>query len=116
MNALVVPLTTQLGVVGLIAVMYMLYILANLSRRLGAVTKMKPYYRGFYGAMGFLAISLLARMTFSSVALSPEPSASLPIMLFITLVVYHLPFVIAMAISAVVAWRYWSWLFKEKLR
>ncbi len=106
-------LITPLGVVGLLAVMYLLYIFANLSQRLGAVTKMKPYYRGFYGAMACLMISVLARVAGSSLALSGHLSAqSLTSPLF--LAAYHIPFVIAMIISVGVAWHYWSWLFKEK--
>ncbi len=107
-------LITPLGVVGLLAVMYMLYIFGNLSQRLGAVTKMKPYYRGFYGAMFFLTISILARVAGSSLVLSGRITAgSLNSPLFLGL--YYLPFVISMAISVPVAWHYWSWLFKEKL-
>ena len=113
MNVLVTPL----GVVGLIAIMYLLYIFANLSRRLGAVTKMKPYYRGYYVALAFLSVSLVARIVLSSLALSPPSSR--PDLLsswFFSLAVYHIPFVIAMAISVGITWQYWSWLLKEKLR
>ena len=113
MNVLVTPL----GVVGLIAIMYLLYIFANLSRRLGAVTKMKPYYRGYYVALAFLSVSFVARVVLSSVALSP-PSLVAPGLLsspFFSLVAYHVPFAIAMAISVGVTWQYWSWLLKEKL-
>lgn len=111
MNALVMPL----GIVGLIAVMYLLYIFANLSQRLGAVTKMKPYYRGFYMAMGFLGVSIVTRVVVSSLALAPQPGAGFLNGSLVYLAVYHVPFVIAVAISVTVAWRYWSWLFKEKL-
>jgi hypothetical protein len=95
------------GVVGLMAVMYMLYILANLSRRLGDVLKMPPYYRSFYVAMGFLGVSILSR-----IALSSFTSARFPLL---ALAVYDIPFVIAMIVGIAVAWRYWGWLFKEKL-
>jgi len=114
-NSLLVSLVTPLGVVGLLGVMYALYILANFSQRLGAVTKIKPYYRGFYVAMGFLAIALLARVTYGSLAFSSGSSAGTSEVSLITLAVYYIPFVIAIIISVVVAWRYWSWLFKEKL-
>ena len=40
-------LTGPSSVISLIAELYMLYIFAILSRKLGNVTKMKPYYRGF---------------------------------------------------------------------
>lgn len=111
MNLLITPL----GVIGLVAVAYMLYIFANLSRRLGAVTKMPPYYRGFYVAIGLLTISILARVTLNSVALAPELSTGIVSAPFFSPVVYQIPFVLAMVISVALAWRYWSWLFKEKL-
>ena len=112
MNVLVTPL----GVVGLISIMYLLYIFANLSRRLGAVTKMRPYYRSYYVALAFLSVSFVARVVLSSVALSP-PSLR-PALLsspFFSLAVYHIPFAIATVLSVGVAWQYWSWLLKEKL-
>jgi hypothetical protein len=108
-------LITPLGVIGLVAVAYMLYIFANLSRRLGAVTKMPPYYRGFYVAIGLLTISILARVTLNSVALAPELATGIVSAPFFSPVVYQGPFVLAMAISVALAWRYWSWVFKEKL-
>jgi hypothetical protein len=97
-----------LGVIGLLAVMYMLYIFANLSQRLGAVTKMAPYYRGFYVAMGLMGVSVFVRIVFSGFGLTVAP--------FVVLAAYHLPFLMAMLVSIVIAWRYWSWLFKEKLQ
>jgi hypothetical protein len=108
-------LVTPLGVIGLLGVMYLLYIFANLSQRLGAVTKMKPYYRGFYVAMAFLTLSILARVVSSSLALSPQSDANFLNSPLFSLAFYYAPFVIAIAISVGVAWRYWSWLFKEKL-
>ena len=97
---------TPLGVVGLIAVIYLVYIFANLSQRLGAVTKMRPHFRLFYLAMALLGVSMLARVIRSNGLLNNS-------LLYVA--TYHLPFVIAIAISVGVAWYYWSWLFKEKL-
>ncbi len=111
MNLLITPL----GVIGLAAVTYTLYILANLSRRLGAVTKMPPYYRGFYFAIGLLTLSILARVMLNSVELAPELSTGIVNVPWFSLVAYHTPFALAMVISVAVAWRYWIWLFKEKL-
>jgi hypothetical protein len=105
-----------LSVIGLGAVMYMLYIFANLSRRLGQVTKMRPYYRAFYVAIGFLTIPALARIFFGNLALATGATQNMFDSTSLALVVYHIPFLIAMALSVVVAWRYWSWLLKEKLR
>jgi hypothetical protein len=111
MNLLITPL----GWVGLAAVAYMLYIFANLSRRLGAVTKMRSYYRGFYVAIGLMTISILARVTLNSVTLAPELRTGFVGTPLFSLTAYHIPFALAMLISVILAWHYWGWLFKEKL-
>ena len=116
MNTLLAPFVTPLGMVGLLAVMYTLYILANLSQRLGAVTKITPYFRVLYVAIALLAVALLARVSLSSIVLSQAPGTSLLGPSPVTLVTYHIPFAGAMVISVAIAWRYWSWLFKEKLQ
>lgn len=106
-------LTTPLGVVGLLSVFFMLFMLANLSRRLGTVTKMKPYYRGFYIAMAILLVPFVVRIVRSSIALSPSVGPTFlnnPVFYLIT---YHLPCAAALTLSIVVAWRYWGWLFLE---
>ena len=65
--------------------------------------------------MGFLlTISILARVTLNSVALAPELSTGIVSTPLFSLVVYQGPFALAMAISVALAWRYWSWLFKER--
>lgn len=99
------PLSIPFSVVGQIAFIYLLYIFAALSRRLGAVTKMKPYYRGFY-----LAMALVGVATFAAVLRRPgEPAESY-------ILVYHAPLVLAGLISLAVAYRYWGWLFLERTK
>lgn len=101
-------LTTPLGILGQLALLFMVYMLADLSRRLGAVTKMRPYYRGFYVAMGILLVPVLVRM-----ARTDGADANLAGNAALYVVVYHLPFAIAITLCVVVAWRYWGWLFQE---
>ncbi len=108
-------LTTSLGIIGLLAVFFSLFILANISRRLGEVTTMKPYYRGFYVAMGILLIPLMVRIVRSNVVLSPEVQPALWRTPLFHLAAFYLPFAIAITISVIVAWRYWGWLFREPL-
>lgn len=112
MNAPVAPIGSS---VGLFAVVYLLYILANLSQRLGSVTKMKNYYRGFYAAIGLVLAAIVTRVAISSLALSPsgERLWTNPLL---ALIGYHLPLVAAIVISVMVTWRYWNWLLKEKLQ
>ena len=101
------PLTIPLSTVGLLAVIYMLYIFATLSRRLGAVTKMKPYYRGFYVAMGLVAISV-------GVAVLPRPITEDGHATYF--LAYYTPLILAGAVGLAIAYRYWGWLFRERTK
>ena len=49
-------LTIPAALVASIAIVYLLYIFAILSRKLGAVTKMKPYYRWLYVALALVLV------------------------------------------------------------
>jgi len=102
-----IPLNIPVSLVGLIAVWVMLHIFALLSRRLGAVTKMKPYYRGFYVAIVLVILSI-------GVALLPQPAAESDRLLY--RLVYYLPLLLAGLISLAVAYRYWGWLFRERIK
>lgn len=92
---------------------YMTLIMARLSKKLGAVTKMPGYYRGFYVSAILLLVSLIAYFLKSSVLLA---SQQLPTWLnngFLYLFTYHLPFAIGTSISLAIALRYWGWLLRE---
>jgi hypothetical protein len=96
------------------ALIFLFYILARLSEKLGAVTKMAPHYRWFWVGLGFLVIALIAQFLRIGV-LSTEQDSYLgleaPVFYLIT---YHLPMAIGITISLVVTWRYWSWLLSER--
>ena len=100
-------LNIPFSVSGLAAVMVVLYILAALSRRLGAVTKMKPYYRGFYAAIAGIAFAI-------GVAILRQPI--MPSDLSVYLFLFYLPLLLSGIISLVVAFRYWGWLFRERIK
>lgn len=103
------------GSMGLIAVIYMLLILAQFGRKLGAVTKMRPFYRGYYVAVGLLGVALVMRLLRASVFWAPANSTppSLNDPLFY-LFLYHLPLAIGMGLSLAITWHYWKWLLKER--
>lgn len=103
MNSLNLPFS----VVGLLAFIYLLYIFATLSRRLGAITKMKSYYRRFYVAMGLVAVAIITAMT-------RQPDAESNLVLHI--IAYYLPLTLAGIISLDAAYRYWGWLFRDQER
>ena len=107
-------LTAPLGSLSLLAIIYIFYILANLSRRYGQVIRLPPYYRGFYLAMGLIGLSFISHLTQDSVIIAPEQAPSLLSNDWFYLFTYYLPLAVAVTLAIGVAWRYWSWILKEQ--
>lgn len=103
-----------LGSLALFSLLYALLILAQFGSKLGAVTKMRPFYRGYYAAAGLVALALVGRFIRASVVWA-SPGAISPILnqpLFY-LFTYHLPLALGLTLGTVITWHYWSWLLKE---
>ncbi len=105
---------TLLSPVGTISVIFLFFILARLSGKLGAVTRMPPYYRWFGVGTGFLGIALISQLLRITVALTQQTSYPLLNDHLFYLVTYHLPMAIGVTIGLAVTWRYWSWLLSER--
>jgi hypothetical protein len=104
-----------LGSMGLIAILYALFVLAQFGRKLGAVTKMTPYYQGYYAAAGCVALALVMRFIRASVFWAPpETIPSLLNNPLFYLILYHLPLALGLSTGLAITWRYWSWLLKER--
>ncbi len=104
-----------LGSVGLVSLIVALVILARFGKKLGAVTKMRPYYRGYYVASCLIGIALLVRSIRASVCW--VPAESIPSLLSSStfyLLLYHLPVVIGLCLGLLITWHYWGWLLKEQ--
>ena len=104
-----------LGSVGLASLVYALFILAQFGRKLGAVTKMKPYYKGYYVAGSLVSVALVVRFVRASVFWAPR--GSIPSLLnssIFYLFLYHLPLAIGLCLGLLITWHYWSWLLKER--
>jgi len=104
-----------LGTFGLISLIYALLILAQLGKKLGAVTKMRSVYRGYYAAVVLVGLSLVLRLVRASVFWA-EPD-SLPAALnepLLYLLLYHLPLAVGMTVGLAITWHYWKWLLKER--
>ena len=105
---------TALSPLGTISLIFLFFILARLSEKLGAVIKMAAYYRWFWVGQGFLGIALIAQFLRIGVLLTKQASylwLDTPAFYLLT---YHLPMAIGVTISLVVTWRYWSWLLTER--
>jgi hypothetical protein len=107
-------LTTPLGPVSLVAVIYATIIYLGLSRKLGAVTKMRPYYRLFLVSLGFLCVALTAYVVRNAAYLNGEAYAEWLLSPTFGLVFFHLPLFIGVSLNGGLIWRYWSWLLTEK--
>jgi hypothetical protein len=104
-----------LGSLGLASLIYALVILAQFGRKLGAVTKMKLYYKGYYIAASLVSVALVIRFVRASVFWAPE--GSIPSLLtspLFYLFLYHLPLAVGLCLGLAITWYYWSWLLKER--
>jgi hypothetical protein len=105
---------TLLSPAGTISVMFLFFILARLSEKLGAVTRMYAYYRWFWVGIGFLGIALISQLLRITVSLTRQTSYPLLNDPLFYLVTYHVPMAIGVTIGLAVTWRYWSWLLTER--
>lgn len=108
-------LTIPWGPIGLLGLIYATFLYANLSRRLGAVTKMPPYYRGFAVATALLSVALVSHVERKAAFLSGDATASFLLSPWYGLLFFHMPLFLGILIDVVLVWRYWSWLLKEDL-
>lgn len=100
--------------VGLAGMVVTLVVLARLSRKLGEVTKMPPYYRWFYVAAALVGLALLTALLWASAM--PDPGHFLAVLLTpaFYLAAYHLPLAAGLAIGLAASFKYWSWLLRER--
>ncbi len=108
-------LAATLGSMGLLSLVFTLFILAKLSDKLGSVTKMPRYYRGFYLASLFLMIAVVMRFLKANLLFAglPQPGFALlgwdPFSLL-----YYVSLALSATIGLAITWCYWGWLLKER--
>jgi len=107
-------LTVPLGPVSLLAAIAATLISMSLSSRLGAVTKMQPYYRGFWVAVAFLVVALTAYIVRNTAYLAADMAWPWLLSPAFALAFFHAPLLIGIGISLALVWRYWSWLLSER--
>jgi hypothetical protein len=100
---------------GLGSVIYALVVLAQFGRKLGAVTKMRPLYNGYYVSVGCIALALVTHLMRASVFWAPPqtiaPMLNSPVFY---LFLYYLPLAVGLSFALGITWYYWSWLLKER--
>lgn len=100
-----------LGLLGPLSICITFVLLGLLSRRLGRVTRTRPFYIGFYIAALLVASSALARAL--HLGMNTELVARLQAEELLVLA-YSGLMALGVTIAAFVAWRYWSWLLSER--
>ena len=104
-----------LGSLALFSLLYALIILAQFGNKLGAVTKMRRFYRGYYAAAGLVGLALVGRFVRGSVVwASPESVSPILNQPLFYLFFYHLPLALGLTLGLLITWHYWSWLLKER--
>ncbi|NDJ77675.1 MAG: hypothetical protein GYB65_15595 [Chloroflexi bacterium] len=98
---------TLLSVAAPLALMFSLWVLAQISRRFGEVTHRPPLYRGLYVAIALLLSPLAVRLL--ALSMSEDDSADLGGNALGALM-HDLPLAISITLAVVIAWRYWGWL------
>lgn len=100
-------LLTLLSITAPLALMFALWVLAQISRRFGEVTRRPPHYRALYISMGLMSLPALVRLL--TIGSSDEQLADLGGNSF-EAILHDLPFALAIVLAIVIAWRYWGWL------
>lgn len=100
-----------LSVAAPLAVIYGLYVMAQISQRFGTVTKRSPYYRWFYVAMALMLLPVAVRLLAPGMGEggSGELDGSST-----GAFLYTLPLVLSLAIALATVWRYWGWLIQSQ--
>ena len=109
-------LTIPAALVAFSAIVYMLYIFATLSRRLGAVTKMKPHYRWLYVALVLILLSLTCEWIVLMLRTAPPAAPDLLLSEWFYLLGHTVPLLVAAVLALIIVLRYWGWLFRERDR
>lgn len=103
-------LLSPLGPMSLIGLLFVLDVYYNLSRRLGEVNRMPPYYRRFLIGGGFVSVAVFTQIIRTAAYISRNPGAAVLLSPSFILLAFHLPLFIGVSIGVLTAWRYWSWL------
>lgn len=99
-------LTGFLSLSGLASVGVVIYVLAVLSGRLGAVARMRPFYRLFYPGMAGVLIAMAGRLWVIAGLVDRHDTV-------VTLLIYYLPLLLGLGLSLFSIWYYWRWLIRE---
>ncbi len=90
-----------------LALMVSLWLLAQISRRFGNVTRRPPLFRLFYFSVGLMVFPTLVRLL--AIGMTEDQRAGLGGNSLGALA-HDLPLAAGITLALVIAWRYWGWL------
>lgn len=99
---------SPLGPASLVGLLFMIDLYATLSRRLGEVTRTRPYYHRFWIGGAFIGLATFAQVLRTSAHISGR--VTFPLSPEFGLLAFYLPLLIGVLVAILTAWRYWSWV------
>jgi hypothetical protein len=94
-----------LSLVGALALALAVAILGALSKRLGEVTRVPPYYRWFYVSAAIISGGVLGRVVITLQVGNLDAQAAL---------LYDIPLVVGLLVAVMTTGVYWGWLIGER--
>jgi hypothetical protein len=111
-----IVVTTPLGTAALLSLLFLSVLFANLSRRLGAVTKVADHHRWFTVAQVCIGVAGVSQLIRGSAGLAPD--LALPFLLkpWFALVSFHMPLAVGVTVCLGLVWYYWGWIVREQIK
>ncbi len=103
-----------LGLSAPLAIAITAIVLGLLSKRLGVVTHMPPYYRWFYVAAALACVATFFGLLYVLSGLACLNDDDLLCDETLYILTYSIPLALSLSISTATAWRYWGWLLIER--
>ena len=98
---------TLLSAAAPLALIILLWVMAQISCRFGEVTHRPPLYRGFYVAMVLMLFPLVVRLL--AIGLAEDARNDLGGN-SVEALSHDLPLALGITLGVIIAWRYWGWL------
>ncbi len=108
-------ITTPLAPMGLLAVAYLGFLFAILSRRLSTVTKMADHHRWFNVASALVSMAAMSQVIRGTAALAPQLAFPFLLEPWFALASFHIPLAIGVTLDFALVWYYWKWILMEKI-
>jgi hypothetical protein len=111
-----IVVTTPLSAAAFLSLLFLSLLFANLSRRLGAVTKIADHQRWFAVAHVCIGIAAVSQLIRGCASLAPH--LALPFLLrpWFAVASFHVPLVIGVTVCLGLVWYYWGWIVRERIK